>query len=49
MAMTHVRTNGEMSSRPNRLAPREDPMIMGSQKTRGAVVRRGYDARLIGM
>ena len=47
--MTHLQTNGETSSRPNRLAPREDPMIIGSQKTRGAAVRRGYDARLIGM
>lgn len=38
------------SSRSNRLVLVDyDPEIIDSQKILGAVVRRGYDARLIGM
>jgi hypothetical protein len=42
--MNHVQTNSQESSRPNMDAPK----IIESQKTLGAVVRRGPNARRIG-
>ncbi len=40
----------QASSRSSRLVLVEyDPEVIDSQKILGAVVRRGYDARLIGM
>jgi hypothetical protein len=50
MAMTYVQIRGQASSRPERLASvNHDPTIIEPQKISGAVVHRGYDARLIGM
>jgi hypothetical protein len=44
MAMTHVQTHSQESSRPNLGAPK----IIELQKTPGAVVCRGPNAWLIG-
>ena len=47
--MTHVQTHRQASSLSNCPAPVDyDPKIIDSQKILDAVVRRGYDARLIG-
>jgi copper chaperone CopZ len=43
-------SRAQTSSRSSRLVLVDyDPKIIDSQKILGAVVRRGYDARLIGM
>jgi copper chaperone CopZ len=43
-------SRAHVSSRSSRLVLVDyDPEIVSSQKILGAVVRRGYDARLIGM
>jgi hypothetical protein len=50
MAMTHVQILNKASSRQHSLVLVDyDPEIIDSQRIRGAVVRRGYNARLIGM
>jgi hypothetical protein len=50
MAMTHVPTRGQASSRPERMASvNHDPKFIDSQKIPGAVVRLGYDVRLVSL
>ena len=47
--MTYVQTHNQARLRPNRLAFVDyHPKIIDAQKIRGAVVRRGWAARLIG-
>jgi hypothetical protein len=44
MAMNHVQTQSQVCSRPDLDAPK----IIDSEKDSRRIVRRGYDARLIG-